>query len=130
MKIMVCYNGTEPSKQALRTGREYAKRFAAEMIVVMSLEKGGPDNQGEINEAKDALAYAKSLVETEGITCRTDLLIHGMEPGRDLVEFATSNDVDLMAIGIVRKSKVGKLFFGSTAQYVILNAPCPVLSLK
>ncbi len=130
MKIMVCYNGTEPSKQALRTAREYAKRFAAEMIVVMSLEKGGPDNQGEINEAKDALAYAKSLVETEGIACRTDLLIHGMEPGRDLVEFAIANDVDLMAIGIVRKSKVGKLFFGSTAQYVILNAPCPVLSLK
>jgi nucleotide-binding universal stress UspA family protein len=130
MKIMVCYNESEPSKQALRSAREYARLLAAEIIVVTSLEKGGTDNQSEINEAKEALAYAQSLVETEGIACRTDLLIHGLEPGRDLVEFADTNGVDLMVIGIVRKSRVGKLFFGSTAQYVILNAPCPVLSLR
>jgi nucleotide-binding universal stress UspA family protein len=33
-------------------------------------------------------------------------------------------------IGIVKKSKVGKILFGSTAQYLILNAPCPVLTVR
>ena len=33
-------------------------------------------------------------------------------------------------VGIVQKSKVGKLLFGSTAQYVILNASCPVVTVK
>lgn len=130
MNIMVCYDGSEPARQALRSARDYARAFSAETAVVTSLEKGGPENQPEINAAKEALEYARSLMANEGIACRTDLLIHGMEPGRDLVEFAKANAVDLMVIGIVRKSKVGKLFFGSTAQYVILNAPCPVLSIR
>jgi nucleotide-binding universal stress UspA family protein len=36
----------------------------------------------------------------------------------------------MIVIGIVKKSKVGKLFFGSTAQYLILKAHCPVLTVK
>ncbi|MEE4599851.1 MAG: universal stress protein, partial [Desulfobacteraceae bacterium] len=27
-------------------------------------------------------------------------------------------------------SKVGKLLLGSTAQYVVLHAPCPVITIK
>ena len=38
--------------------------------------------------------------------------------------------VEEIIIGVRRRSKVGKLLFGSTAQYVILNAPCPVVSVK
>ncbi len=50
--------------------------------------------------------------------------------GEDLVRFAKDNDIDEIIIGVKRRSKVGKLVFGSTAQYVILKAPCPVLAVK
>ena len=37
---------------------------------------------------------------------------------------------DEIIIGLQRKSKVGKLLFGSTAQYIIMNAPCPVVTVR
>jgi nucleotide-binding universal stress UspA family protein len=36
----------------------------------------------------------------------------------------------MIVIGIKRRSRVGKLMFGSNAQYVILEAHCPVLAVK
>ena len=46
------------------------------------------------------------------------------------VSFLQENEIDLIIIAIRKRSKIGKLVFGSTAQYVILKAPCPVLSVK
>jgi nucleotide-binding universal stress UspA family protein len=33
-------------------------------------------------------------------------------------------------VGVKRRSKVGKLLMGSTAQYVVLQADCPVVTVK
>ena len=49
---------------------------------------------------------------------------------RCVVQFAKDTGIDEIVIGIKRRSKVGKLLFGSTAQYTILNANCPVLTIK
>jgi nucleotide-binding universal stress UspA family protein len=53
-----------------------------------------------------------------------------MTSGEDLVEFAEENKIDEIIVGVKRRSKVGKLLMGSTAQYVILNASCPVVTVK
>jgi nucleotide-binding universal stress UspA family protein len=58
------------------------------------------------------------------------LLIRGLAPGEDILEFAKESNVDEIIVGVKRRSKVGKLLMGSTAQYVILQAPCPVVTVK
>ena len=47
-----------------------------------------------------------------------------------LTEFVMENEIDHLFVGIEKKSKTQKIFLGSTAQYVILNAPCPVITVK
>jgi nucleotide-binding universal stress UspA family protein len=56
--------------------------------------------------------------------------MRGNPPGEDIVAFAQENSADLIVIGIKKRSRVGKLMFGSTAQYVILSSECPVLAVK
>ncbi|UCD80797.1 MAG: universal stress protein [Desulfobacterales bacterium] len=130
MKILVGYDGTSAAKEALNLAKIHAKKFEATVDVVTSMEKGTEDQREDIEQAERGLEWAKSLFEENNIQCNTHLLIRGMAPGEDLVEFAKENEVDEIIVGVKRRSKVGKLLMGSTAQYVILQAGCPVVAVK
>lgn len=130
MKILVGYDGTNSAKEALNLAKSQAKAFSASVEVVTSMQKGTESERKEIERAERGLEYAKSLFEDSGIECNTHLLIRGLSPGEDLVEFANENQIDQIVVGVKRRSKVGKLLLGSTAQYVILQAQCPVVTVK
>lgn len=130
MRILVGYDGTNAAKEALNLAKFHAKSFGASIDVVTSMEKGTENQREDIEQAERGLEWAKSFFEENGIACNTHLLIRGMAPGEDLVEFAAENKVDEIVVGVKRSSKVGKLLMGSTAQYVILKAKCPVVSVK
>ena len=130
MKILVGYDGTSAAKEALNLAKVHAETFGATVDVVTSMEKGTEDQREDIEQAERGLEWAKSLFDENNIECNIHLLIRGMAPGEDLVEFAKENEADEIIVGVKRRSKVGKLLMGSTAQYVILQAACPVVSVK
>jgi nucleotide-binding universal stress UspA family protein len=130
MKILVGYDGTNVAKEALNLAKSYAKVFGAAVEVVTSMQKGTESERKVIERAERGLEYAKSFFEKDAIACNTHLLIRGLSAGEDLVEFANENQIDQIVVGVKRRSKVGKLLMGSTAQYVILQAECPVISVK
>lgn len=130
MKIVVGYDGSNSAKEALRVTRKHAEAFGAAVDVVTSMVKGTEQEQESIEDAERSLEWAKTIFEENGIACKTHLLIRGMAPGEDLVEFARDNNADLLVVGVKRRSKVGKLLMGSTAQFVVLQAPCPVMTVK
>ncbi len=130
MNIMVCFDETEAAKAAINVTESRAKMLDAKVFVVMSMT-GGPDIPKEEFEKREAdLAEVRRRFRRQDIPCESTLLVRRLEPGQDLVEFANTNAIDEIVIGIKRRSKVGKLLFGSTAQYVILEAKCPVLTVK
>jgi nucleotide-binding universal stress UspA family protein len=102
----------------------------AKVYLVASLEKGTEDEQKTISQLEAALKDAEDQLKKENIECETHLLVRGMTPDDDLLSYAKEQDVDEIVIGIRKRSKMGKLLFGSTAQYLILNAHCPVLTVK
>lgn len=130
MKILVGYDGTNSAKEALVLAKSHAKAFGASVEVITSMQKGTESERKDIEQAERGLEYARSLFEEDGIDCNTHLLIRGLSAGEDLVEFANENRIDEIIVGVKRRSKVGKLLMGSTAQYVILQAKCPVVTVK
>jgi nucleotide-binding universal stress UspA family protein len=53
-----------------------------------------------------------------------------LSPGEDIVKFAEDNAIDFIFVGIEKKSRAQKILLGSTAQYIILKAGCPVVTVK
>ena len=60
----------------------------------------------------------------------TRVLVSSNSTGQNLVQIAEQKKIDEIIIGVRKRSKVGKLLLGSTAQYVVLHAPCPVTTIK
>ena len=50
--------------------------------------------------------------------------------GERVVDLANEIDADLVVVGGRKRSPTGKAVFGSTAQEVMLNAPCPVTFVR
>jgi nucleotide-binding universal stress UspA family protein len=130
MNILVGYDGSNVAKEALALAKKHAKTFRASVEIVTSMTKGTESERVDIEKAERGLEYAKGLFIEDNTSCNTHLLIRGLSPGEDIVEFAKENNVDEIIVGVKRRSKVGKILMGSTAQYVILKAHCPVVSVK
>jgi len=130
MKILVGYRGTNVGGDLLRIAAKHAKAFDAQVEIITSLPGGDRTSQEDAQEAEARLAKAQEVLTEQGVRCQTHLLVRGRTPGEDLVSFGVENEVDEIIIGVKSRSKVGKILFGSTAQYVILQAACPVVSVK
>jgi nucleotide-binding universal stress UspA family protein len=130
MKILVGFDGSEASKAALKLAEAHAKAFDARILLVQSMVGGPEVAKRDFENTERRLGYQKSQIKDKGLACESLLSIRGLAPGEDLVRIAKEEDVGEIIVGVKRRSKVGKLVFGSTAQYVILNAPCPVATVK
>ncbi len=130
MKILVGYDGSNSAKDALALAKTHAAAFDATVVIVSSLTGGSVTHAVEVEHATENLELAKKIFDEDGIQCETKLLVRGMTPGEDIVDYAKEKAIDEIIIGIKRRSKVGKLLFGSNAQYIIIKAPCPVVTVK
>jgi nucleotide-binding universal stress UspA family protein len=130
MKMLVAYDGSNSALNALKTAVSYAKVFKAMVFVVMSLYGEHRESKEEVEKAETQLKEADALIKKEGLPSEGHLLVRSMAPGEDILRFAEEHHIDLIFIGIKHRSKVGKLLFGSNAQHVILNASCPVVSVR
>ena len=130
MKILVSYNGTKESEAALEVARAHAKIFDAKLMVVSSSEGGKGEKIDDINKIKNDLDRIQKEISNEGIECEVEQLARGLTPGEDIVLYADEYDIDQIYVGIRKKSRTSKLILGSTAQFIILKAKCPVTSVK
>lgn len=129
-KFVVAYSGSKVSNAVLSLARDHAELFGAHVYVVISLIGGAGEKVEDIGQTREKLVFAKNFLQEKGVSCEVRELVRGVSPGEDLVEFAEENNVDQIYVGVEKKSRTQKILLGSNAQYIILKAPCPVVSIN
>jgi nucleotide-binding universal stress UspA family protein len=128
MNIVVGYIPTPEGSAAFEHARETARSGPHRLVVVNTGHHG--------NNAHPDFATPQDLdaIDTELAGAGIDHEI--LQPaGSDsaaeaILAAADDTGADLIIIGLRRRSPVGKIITGSTAQAVLIDANCPVLSVK
>ncbi|MBT6340999.1 MAG: universal stress protein [Desulfobacula sp.] len=129
MKILIAYDKNVSTSKVMDEALMRAKKLEAHVYLARTC--ASDTKRQTIKQLELQLEeVGKEVFEENGVECETHVLIRGLTPGEDIVGYAKEKQVDEIIIGIKKRSKVGKLVFGSTAQYIILEAHCPVLSVK
>jgi nucleotide-binding universal stress UspA family protein len=128
--IVVGYVAKPEGRAALRRAVEEA-RFRGFKLVVVSSQRGGRPLATEDASASDAELKAVHAELTDaGVEHEIREVIRVSDIADDLITVASEVDADFIVIGLRRRSPLGKLILGSSAQRVLLDAPCPVLAVK
>jgi nucleotide-binding universal stress UspA family protein len=130
MDFLVGYDNSKKSEHVLDLAKTYAKAFNARIHFLSSTSYGPELETTAFEEIKAGLEHLKSDFKNDGIDCETHIVSRSISPGEDLVDFARRFSIDKIIIGSRKKSKIGILLLGSTAQYVVLEADCPVVIVK
>ncbi len=142
-KILVCLDGSSLSEQILPYATEVAQRFGSRVILLQVLQipssVAAASAQGAesiIEEEMRRLAY-EAHQYLEGIAARLRQIGLTVEavtiegsPGDAIVDYAATNDVDLITIITHGRKHLGRLVFGSVADHVMRHTSIPVLSKK
>ena len=130
MRIATGFLQSPEGRAALDAAADEAEARGAKLLVVHSMRGGERDELEQIRAYDAAFDEATKTLEQRGIDFEVKRYVRGASPADDLLQCAADEDVDLLVIGIRRRSPVGKLIMGSNAQDIILQAGCPVLCVK
>lgn len=130
MTIVVGFIPSKEGLAAVDAAIQEAHRRESALIVVNSRRGGKEFDAAEALEDEGALDALETQLKERGTSYTIRHLVRGQDPADDLIAIATENDADLIIIGLRKRSPVGKLFLGSNAQRVLLEATCPVLAVK
>lgn len=118
--VVVGYVPKPEGDAALDRAINEARLRDSDLLVVDVRRRAGDEG--------DDLAPARDRLAASGIKFDVRQGPGGTDGAEDIVEVAEPDD--LIVIGLRRRSPLGKLILGSSAQRILLDAPCPVLTVK
>jgi nucleotide-binding universal stress UspA family protein len=128
--IVVGYVAKPEGRAALHRAAEEARLRHATLVVVSSRRAGVGLSSGDTSDSEAELKAVHAELTSAGVEHEVRQLVRGGDPADDLIKVAVEVGAEFIVIGLRRRSPVGKLILGSSAQRVLLDAPCPVLAVK
>jgi nucleotide-binding universal stress UspA family protein len=139
-RILLPLDGSALAEQALPYAIAQAERFGAELILLRVFEPIAPKNALVPREAarraeertkawtQEYLERVAARVQEHGIPVQV-VTVEG-HPRTEIVQFAESNQVDLIVISTRGQSGFSRWLMGSTADRVMRGASVPVLLVR
>lgn len=128
MTIVVGYIPSEEGEAALATAIDEAQRRNARLVVVNS-SKGDQLVDDRLIDAKQYHELEDRLTKS-GVDFWIERKPQGIDAADQILLAAEAQRAQLIVIGLRKRTAMGKFLMGSVAQRVLLQAGCPVLSLK
>ncbi|HEX3004315.1 MAG TPA: universal stress protein [Angustibacter sp.] len=129
MSVVLAYVPTPEGAAALDAAVAEARRRGSDVVVVSVPRPAGaaPDHPFTGEQELDAVV---EQITAAGVTARLETLPSGTDPAQGIIEVAETTQAEVVVLGLRRRSPVGKLLLGSTAQALLLGLECPVLAVK
>ena len=136
-QILVATDFSEISGTAIRCAVELAKRFDAELVGCHVLETHSmlPDiaEAGETAnvdvQASNARETLEKLLKEAGAD-RFRVLIEKGYANKEVVRAARNEGIEMIVVGTHGRGGLAHALLGSTAEYVVRHAECPVMVAK
>ena len=137
-RIAVGFDGSDFSRQALRTAAGLAGCWSANLVVILVQEHVPkyPEVPSEVTEEREAVdryfAQLKGEAEVVGREAGVPVAVHtaaGNAP-KLLCDVAKQEKADLLVIGASGRSGLWGGMLGTTADKVVDHSPCSVLVVR
>lgn len=128
MPILVGFVPTPEGRAALSRAIEES-RLRGRRLIVLNASRGDALVDARYASASDWEEVQRELAES-GVEHEVAQAVEARDPADQLLRLAVQTNAELIVIGLRRRTPVGKLIMGSSAQTVLLEADCPVLAVK
>lgn len=128
MTILVAYVPRPEGRAALEQGITLARERHQKLLVV-NAAPGGSDNDATLADPGEVDRVEKQLASA-GIEAEFRQFVRGNDAVAEIEQLVMAHNVELVVIGLRRRSAVGKVLLGSVAHDILMTVPCPVLAVK
>ena len=128
MTVLVGYVPTAEGEAAFTAALSEAQR-RGERLVVLNSPRGGAPVSADV-APDSAVQDMTARAGTAGVEVDVRQTPHEGELADEVLRVAREADASVIVIGLRKRSPVGKLLMGSSAQRILLDADRPVLAVK
>ncbi|CCG02595.1 universal stress protein [Blastococcus saxobsidens] len=128
MTVLVGYVPTPEGDAAFGAALAEARRRSEPLVVLNSPRGGAPVSTDVAPE--NAVRRMRERAVEYGVALDLRQHTHSGDAADEVLRVAEEVDASVIVIGLRKRSAVGKLLMGSSAQRILLDADRPVLAVK